>query len=257
MRIPFIAGNWKMHTTASEAVAILNGLKSGLKEIQDVEVAVCPPFPYLNLASKTLEGSRIRVGAQNMYYEEKGAFTGEVSPHMLKDVGCHYVILGHSERRQKFGETDDAVNKKIRRALDFGLLPIVCVGETIEEWKAKRTNQIVESQIQGCLKDITDNEIDNITIAYEPVWAIGTGETAKPEHAQGVHRLIRMWIEQNYDRDSAESIRIQYGGSVKPGNARDLLIQPDIDGALVGGASLKAEDFVEIVKAGSKVEGGT
>jgi triosephosphate isomerase len=256
MRIPFIAGNWKMHTTASEAVAILNGLKSGLKEIQDVEVAVCPPFPYLELASKTLEGSQIRVGAQNMYYEEEGAFTGEVSPRMLRDVGCHFVILGHSERRKKFGETDATVNKKIHKALEFDLHPIVCVGETEEEWEAKKTNQIVEYQINKCLKNIITDDMRHITIAYEPVWAIGTGKTATPEHAQGVHRLIRALVEKNSDRASAESIRIQYGGSVKPGNARQLLIESDIDGALVGGASLKVRDFIDIVKAGSKAEGG-
>ena len=252
MRIPFVAGNWKMHTTAEEVRELLNSLKVLLKDVENVTVAVCPPFPYLILASEILDGSSIHVGAQNMHWESEGAYTGEVSPRMLKDVGCEFVIIGHSERRKLFGETDEIVHRKIQAALRQELHPIVCVGETLEEREEGKTTQIVESQIRGAFTGFTVEEFKKITIAYEPIWAIGTGRTATPEQAEEVHRLIRVWIADRFGREVAEEVRIQYGGSVKPENAAALLAQDNIDGALVGGASLKAESFAAIVKeAGS------
>ena len=249
MRVPFITGNWKMNTTVAEAVKLLKALKASLKDVYRVDVAVCPPFPFLFLAGQEIAGSAIRLGAQNMYWEEKGAFTGEVSPLMLRDMGCDLVILGHSERRQLFGETDEWVNRKIKIALDLRVFPIVCIGETLEERESEKTERVVEKQLKGCFDGLSAEQMKGITIAYEPIWAIGTGKTATPEQAQGVHRLIRNWIRKHFDGDIADHIRIKYGGSVKPGNAGTLLAQPDIDGALVGGASLKAEDFAAIVKA--------
>ena len=249
MRKPFVAGNWKMHTTSSEVESLLGSLKSLLADVDGVDVAVCPPFPYLSLASRLLGGCRIRVGAQNMYWEEKGAYTGEVSALMLKDVGCDLVILGHSERRHVFGETNAMVHRKIRKALEVGLHPIVCVGERLEEREAGKTEQVVQTQVEGCLEGLSSQEMERITLAYEPVWAIGTGKTATPEQAQEVHRLIRVWLGRVFGEGVAERVRIQYGGSVKPENAKDLITQADIDGALVGGASLKAESFAAIVRA--------
>lgn len=251
MRIPFVAGNWKMNTTLAEATTLLKALKASVKEIYKVDVAVCPPFPYLFLAAQELAGSQIRLGAQNMCWEEKGAFTGEVSPIMLKDMGCDLVILGHSERRQLFGETNEWINRKMKTALDHRVFPIICVGETLEEREGGETEQIVEGQLKGCFEGLAVEQIKGITIAYEPVWAIGTGKTATPEQAQEVHRMIREWIGGKFSRVISEEIRIQYGGSVKPENADSLMEQPDIDGALVGGASLKAESFAAIVKAAS------
>ena len=238
-----------MNTTASEAVDLLNTLKQLLEDVEEVDVAVCPPFPYLSLISKTLEGSRILLGAQNMHHETKGAFTGEVSPGMLTDVGCDLVILGHSERRHIFGETDEIIHRKIQSALEFGLQPILCIGETLDDREADRTVAVVTRQLKGCLDGFSRQDMDRMILAYEPVWAIGTGRTATPEQAEEVHRLTREWIEEQFDRETADSIRIQYGGSVKPGNAGQLMAQPDIDGALVGGASLDAESFAAIVKA--------
>ncbi len=249
MRIPFIAGNWKMYTTASEAEALMVSLKSLVSDLRQVDVAVFPPFPYLMLISRVLNGSRIGLGAQNVYWEFEGAFTGEVSPKMLKDAGCEFVIVGHSERRQFFGETDASINKKVVRALEAGLKPIVCVGETLAERESGKTERIIENQIKGCLKDLEIDGMKAVTIAYEPVWAIGTGKTATPEQAQDVHRFIRGLLSAAFGKDTAETIRIQYGGSVKPDNAKSLLAQTDIDGALVGGASLKAESFAAIVRA--------
>ena len=249
MRIPFVAGNWKMNTTVSEAAELLNSLKRLLADSDKVDIAVCPPYPFLAMASEILKGSRIRLGAQNMFGEVKGAFTGEVAPQMLKDVGCDLAILGHSERRQYFGETDASVNRKIRLAMEVGLNPIVCVGETLEQREADETEGVVIGQLEGCFADIPIKEMEHIVIAYEPVWAIGTGKTATPEQAEDVHRIIRAWIGERFDRDTAEGMRIQYGGSVKPENANQLMTMPDIDGALVGGASLNAEHFTAIVKA--------
>ncbi|HEX9934956.1 MAG TPA: triose-phosphate isomerase [bacterium] len=249
MRIPFIAGNWKMYTTASETESLIVSLKTLLADSDTADVLVCPPFPYLMLASKLLGGSRIGLGAQNMFWEGEGAFTGEVSPLMLKDAGCTHVILGHSERRQHFSETDSWIHKKIKKAMDVGLKPIVCVGETLSERESRRTERAVETQLKGCFADMTHDRITAVTIAYEPVWAIGTGVTATPEQAQEMHLFIRRWLYKTFGNDVANLVRLQYGGSVKPDNAKALLSQPDIDGALVGGASLKADSFAAIVKA--------
>ncbi len=249
MRIPIIAGNWKMYTTASEAVQLVEHLKPLVENLNGVEIAVCPPFVNLIPVAQALKGSHIRLGSQNMYWEEEGAFTGEVSAKMLKEVGCHFVILGHSERRQYFGETNEGVNKKVKKALASGLWPIVCIGETLEEREKGITENVIQSQLEGCFQGLSSTDMKKIVIAYEPVWAIGTGRNATPEQAEEVHRFIRRWIENRFGKETAEAIRIQYGGSVKPENAKDLLSQPNIDGALVGGASLKAESFATIVKS--------
>lgn len=238
-----------MFTSAAEAERLLKALIPLITDTSRVDIAVCPPFPYLMLASGLLKGSKIALGAQNMYWQDEGAFTGEVSPRMLKDAGCSCVILGHSERRQLFGETDQGVNKKIKMALEQGLQPIVCVGETLAEREAKKTEKIIETQLKGGFSDLTSDQVIKVTIAYEPVWAIGTGVTATPEQAQETHLFIRRWLYKTFGNDPANLIRIQYGGSVKPENARALLLQPDIDGALVGGASLKADSFAAIIKA--------
>ncbi len=247
-RLPFIAGNWKMNKTVGEALDLVRGLKKAISGVKEVEVAVAPPFAALYAVGRELEGTPIRLAAQNLYWEEKGAFTGEVSPLMLKDVGCHYVIIGHSERRQYFGETDETVNRKIKAALSQGLKAIFCIGETLREREDGKTFLVIERQIEGGSKGMGDKEWKDIVIAYEPVWAIGTGKTATPEQAEEAHRFIRGKVEKLYSRNVSEEIRIQYGGSVTPDNIRGLMIQPDIDGALVGGASLKAESFSKIVR---------
>jgi len=239
-----------MNTTASEVETLLNALKPLVQDVKDVDVAVCPPFPYLISASRILRGTGIRLGAQNMAWEESGAFTGEVSGRMLRDAGCDLVILGHSERRHIFGETDDMIHRKIKKALECGLHPIVCVGETLEEREAEETKTVIQAQVEGCLGALTKEEMEKITVAYEPVWAIGTGKTATPEQAQEVHGFIRGWLKHQFSEKISGQTRIQYGGSVKPENAAELLSQPDIDGALVGGASLRADSFAAIVKAG-------
>ena len=250
MRTKIIAGNWKMNKDLNESAELINGLKSKLATLpKGVKAIVCPPFTSLEFAKKLLEGSTIELGAQNMYYEDDGAFTGEVSAKMLKSVGCRYVILGHSERRQHFGETDASINKKVKKAYASGLIPIICVGETLREREKNITNQVVTRQIKGCLKDISAADVEKSIIAYEPVWAIGTGKVATPQQAQEVHESIRKLIGQLYSPTTAEKVVIQYGGSVKPDNAKDLLHQPDIDGALVGGACLKADSFAAIVQA--------
>ena len=249
MRKPFIAGNWKMNTSSSEANLLVTELKSLVDDLKDVDIAVCPPYPYLALVVDILKNSAIQVGAQNMYYEEKGAYTGEVAASMIQDMGCTTVILGHSERRQIFGETNQIIYKKIIQALDYGLFPIVCIGETLKQKEAGETEEVIKTQLNGCFSELSDPEMKKITIAYEPVWAIGTGRTATPEQAQEVHQQIRDWLRSQFESGVVDGLRIQYGGSVKPGNARDLMIQPDIDGALVGGASLKAENFAAIIKA--------
>jgi len=247
-RLPFMAGNWKMNKTVGEALDLVRELKAATSGVKDVEVAVAPPFTALYAIRKELEGSSIHLAAQNLYWEEKGAFTGEVSPLMLKEVGCHYVIIGHSERRQFFGETDETVNRRIRAALAQGLKVIFCIGETLKEREEGKTFSVIERQLEGGLKGLGDQEMTNMVIAYEPVWAIGTGKTATPEQAEEVHRFIRGKIEKLYSREVSEGIRIQYGGSVTPENVKGLMNQPNIDGALVGGASLKAEFFSKIVR---------
>jgi len=252
VRKPIIGGNWKMNKTSMEAENLVRKLILELNSYEDVETVVFPPFPYLQKVKTLLQGTGIAVGAQNMFWEEKGAYTGEVSPLMLVDVGCRYVILGHSERREYFGETDEKVNRKIKAALKFGLRPLVCIGEKLEERKKGLAEKVVESQLRGSLSGLNPSQISQIVIAYEPVWAIGTGETATPQQAQKMHKFIREILERICGEKIAQSVRIQYGGSVRPDNIRELMDQPDIDGALVGGASLDAISFVKIVKYGGK-----
>jgi triosephosphate isomerase len=249
VRRPFIAGNWKMNKHRAEALALVRGLVQAVAEVENVEIAVCPPHVYLDAVAGELQGSAIGVGAQNMYHEAEGAFTGEISAAMLKDVGCRYVILGHSERRHILGESDEDVCRKVHGALAAGLIPIVCVGETLGEREAGKTTDIVAEQFYGSLAGLTADQAGKIVIAYEPVWAIGTGVNATPEQAQEVHAAIRGMLGSRYGAAVADQVRLQYGGSVKPSNAAELLTQPDIDGALVGGASLKASDFAAIIAA--------
>ncbi|MCI0569766.1 MAG: triose-phosphate isomerase [Myxococcaceae bacterium] len=249
-RRPFIAGNWKMHKTVGEAVALvreLAGMVSGVGET--VEVAVAPPFTAIQPVAQALAGTRIGVAGQNCHWEASGAFTGEVSAPMLKEAGCRYVILGHSERRQFFGETDESVNRRLKAALANGLVPIVCVGETLAEREAGRTLEVVSRQVRGGLAGFDAAQVGGMVIAYEPVWAIGTGRTATSAQAQEVHAAVRALLAELAGGDTAARVRIQYGGSVKPDNAAELLGQPDVDGALVGGASLKASDFAAILRA--------
>ncbi len=249
-RKPIIAGNWKMYKTAAEAVALVNELKRAVADVKEssVEIVVCPPFTALAAVGPVLANSNVKLGAQNVHWEKEGAFTGEIAPAMLKEHGVRYAIVGHSERRQFFGETDAGVNKRAKAALANGLRPIVCVGEMLAEREAGQTSAVVASQVRGCLAGFTQDEMLATVIAYEPVWAIGTGKTATPEQAQEVHALIRKLLGEWFGGDVASQVRIQYGGSVKPGNASALLGQPDIDGALVGGASLKAADFAGIIR---------
>ena len=247
-RLPFIAGNWKMNKTVGEALDLVKELKTAISGVKEVEVAVAPPFTALNAVRKELEGSSIRLAAQNIFWEEKGAFTGEISPPMLREVGCHYVIIGHSERRQFFGESDETVNRRINAALAQGLKVIFCIGETLKEREEGKTFSLIERQMEGGLKGLSGKKMRNMVMAYEPVWAIGTGKTASPEQAEEVHRFIRAKLERLYSKEVSEEIRIQYGGSVTPENIKGLMNQPNIDGALVGGASLKAEFFSKIVR---------
>lgn len=250
MRRKVIAGNWKMNNDLQQSVNLIEELKNKLagREV-NCDVLICPPFTSLYEAKKIINGSIIKLGAQNMFYEDSGAFTGEISAPMLKSVGCEYVILGHSERRTIFGEKDIMINKKVRKAISQNLKPILCVGETLEEREKDVTEKVVKRQIEKGLNDVTPDEVLNVIIAYEPVWAIGTGKTATPEQAQEVHAFIRKLLTTMYSKDFAELIPIQYGGSVKPDNAKELLSQKDIDGALVGGACLKADSFIGIIEA--------
>lgn len=245
---PFIAGNWKMYKTIPEAVELVKALKEASPELKEAEVTVIPPFPALSEVKKIIEGSLIRLGAQDLFWEKQGAFTGEVSAPMLKSAGCRHVIIGHSERRQHFGETDETVNKKIKAALAEELIPIVCIGESLEERKKEETLTKVEGQINSGLKDLTKEQIGQVIIAYEPIWAIGTGLTATPAQAEEVHRTIRQKLTEKYGMEIASCVIILYGGSVKPDNTYSLLRENNINGALVGGASLEAGSFVQIVK---------
>ncbi len=247
MRKILIAGNWKMYKTIPEAFNLVNSIKAGLHKISDIDVVVCPPFTALYAVSGLLEDSRIDLGAQDMHFETEGAYTGEVSPLMLKDLGCRYVILGHSERRAFFQESNELINQKTKAAVKFNLNPIVCVGETLPEREAGRAHEVVRSQFQGTFAGLSAEDMDKVIIAYEPVWAIGTGKTATPEQAQEMQAFVRQLIRETFGEDIAEQTRILYGGSVKSDNAADLVKQPDVDGALVGGASLKAESFIQIV----------
>lgn len=250
MRKQIIAGNWKMHTDLAEATILVEGIKAALAEGEvSREVVVCPPFTGLSTVADLIEDTDVRLGAQNMYFEPKGAFTGEVSPLMLTNVGCHYVILGHSERREYFSESDALINQKIKAAFQYDLIPILCVGESLAQREANETQSFIDSQLTAGLEGLTAEQVSQMVIAYEPIWAIGTGKTATAEQAGEVCTAIRAKVAALFDAATAEALRIQYGGSVKGSNAKEILSQPDIDGALVGGASLKADDFMAIIKA--------
>ncbi|MDP8230852.1 MAG: triose-phosphate isomerase [Candidatus Gorgyraea atricola] len=248
MRRPIIAGNWKMNKTVQEAMDVAVGLKRKFYTFSEADVVICPPFTALSKIHDEIIDSSIMLGAQDMYWEAEGAFTGEISPNMLRDAGCRYVIIGHSERRHIFGETDEDVNKKLKIVLKHGMVPIMCVGEKLEERDNGMTFEVLEKQLSRGLKDFQKDEVMRIVIAYEPVWAIGTGRTATPQQAQEAHKFIRDFIERTYTKEAAVKVRIQYGGSVKPDNISNLMSQEDVDGALVGGASLDVNSFTEIVK---------
>ena len=247
MRKKIIAGNWKMYKTPGQARELARAVKNGMaKIVPDREIVLCPPFPALYAVKEEIEGSKIGLGAQNIYPKEEGAFTGEVSPLMLQELGVSYVIIGHSERRQYFKEEDGFINQKVLIALKYGLKPILCVGETLNEREANLTKDKIKTQLLGGLKGVPLKEPEVLVIAYEPVWAIGTGRNATPQQAQEVHRFIRQWLGERFGEKTAGDIRIQYGGSVKPENVASLMTEPDIDGALVGGASLSADSFLAI-----------
>ncbi len=248
MRKPVIAGNWKMYKTIGEAVVTVTALKPLVANATHCEVVVAPPYTAIKPVADRLEGSNIKVAAQDMSTQVKhGAHTGEVCGDMIKDAGASHVIIGHSERRAMYGDTDDVVNQKIRAALQFGLTPIVCIGETLKEREAGNAEQVVAGQLEQSLAELTASDLIRMIAAYEPVWAIGTGRTATPEQARQMHAFIRQWLSNQFDKSTADSLRILYGGSVKPDNIADLMRQPDIDGALVGGASLEADSFARIV----------
>jgi len=253
MRKTIIAGNWKMYKNLKDGQDLAVALRRDLYKIENVDIVICPPFTLLAYLADALETSNIGVGGQDLYWQEEGAFTGEVSPTMLKDAGCQYVIIGHSERRQFFGETNETVNKKIKAALKCGLTSIVCVGENLQEREANKTFKVIEDHVNNGLSGISASDMLKLVVAYEPVWAIGTGKTATPEQAQEVHKFIRDLLKKNYSQEVADSVRIQYGGSVKPENIIELMNKPDVDGALVGGASLKADSFSAIVTKASEV----
>ena len=245
-----MAANWKMNLSLDEARDLLNGIKSATIDFNRVDVLVAPPFTTLRLAHELLAGTGILIAGQNMHWESWGAFTGEISPLMLKEAGCGHVILGHSERRTLFFETSETVNQKVDAAIEAGLIPIVCIGETLKQREDKKTFDIIKTQLDESLETSCKNGNlpQSVIIAYEPVWAIGTGKTATPEMAQEVHRFIRRWLIENFGPNTGETIRILYGGSVKPDNIKELISQPDIDGALIGGASLKTDSFVSIIR---------
>jgi len=251
MRVPIIAGNWKMNTTLSEATELVKAMRAGLDQIDNVDKIICPPFISLARVGELIKGSSLKLGAQNVYFEEKGAYTGEISPLMLADQ-CEFVIIGHSERRQYFNETGEIVNKKIVAALKVGLKPILCIGERLEENEAGRTEEVVTEQLRSSLAEIA--YLNGLVIAYEPVWAIGTGRAATGEQANETIGLIRRNIAKLYDRETAQNMRILYGGSVTAANTAEFINQPEIDGALVGGASLKTSEFLSIVKQTSEIK---
>ena len=246
MNKPFIVGNWKMNLTLEGRKNLVRILKNKLTNVKGVDVGVCPPFVFLKDSCEILRGSPIIVGAQNMHWGKNGAYTGEVSGLMIKEIGCTHVIIGHSERRIIFGETNVIINSKLKAAFDIGLKPIFCIGERLEERESEKTNKVIDTQLREGLRRLSSEQIGQLTIAYEPVWAIGTGKTATPAQAGEVHSFIRNYLVKEYGSDVACKVRIQYGGSVKPDNVRELLMQPEVDGALVGGASLDAESFISI-----------
>lgn len=247
-RRPLIAGNWKMYKTAGEAAETASQLVRSVGEVTDVDMMIAPNFIALGAVYAAIKNSRVALGAQNLYWEDEGAYTGEISAPMLKSIGCRYCIIGHSERRQYFGETDETANKKVRVAIKAGLQPVFCVGETEKEREAEQTLSILDKQVKKGLEGLVSEQLDLLVIAYEPVWAIGTGKTATDDQAQEVHHFIRSLVKSNFGQALSDSVRILYGGSVKPDNIASLMVMPDIDGALVGGASLNAESFSKIIK---------
>jgi triosephosphate isomerase len=249
MRKKFVAGNWKMNTTRATAVHLAGAIVRAVGASDKVTVAVCPPFPYLAFVAEVVRGTPVGLGGQDVFFEREGAFTGEVSPQMLLDVGCKYVIVGHSERRHKLGETDGAINRKAKAGLAAGLTVILCVGETLDERQANRTEAVLDGQATAGLEGFTTEWLKKLVLAYEPVWAVGTGQNATPEQAQQAHAFLRGRVSQLFGDEPAQNLRIQYGGSVTPENAAALMAQADVDGALVGGASLTAEKFIAIVRA--------
>lgn len=254
MRPFLVAGNWKMNTNRASGEALAADLAAAFAAAEDgVQVLVCPPFPYLTPVAEKISGSGVQLGAQNLYFEAPGAFTGEVSADMLTDVGCSYVLIGHSERRHVLGETDEIINRKVKAALAAGLKAVLCVGELLSEREAGKTESVLDAQMEGGLADISEEDAKNVVIAYEPVWAIGTGVTASPEQAESAHEHLRKWVASRYNAAFSDQIQILYGGSVKPDNAETLMGQANVDGALVGGASLKSELFVPIIEAARKL----
>ncbi|MBD3415027.1 MAG: triose-phosphate isomerase [Candidatus Aminicenantes bacterium] len=249
---PFIAGNWKLHKNISESIQLAKSIKQGTNKKEGAEIVIIPPYVSLSEVKKTLLKSNILLGAQNVFWEESGAYTGEISPSMIKDAGCDFVIVGHSERRQYFGDTDERVNKKVKAVLSAGLHPIVCIGETLEERENNKTMDKVRAQITKGLKGINQDQISDVIIAYEPIWAIGTGRTATPKQAEKVHEFIRNQLEEMVGKDTSSCAIILYGGSVKPKNAFSLIKEKNINGALIGGASLEADSFVEIIEEAKK-----
>ena len=248
MKRCFIAGNWKMNLCRAESTALAGGIASALGDTPGVDVAVCPPSIYLDAVATTLDGSPVSLGAQDVYFEEQGAFTGELSPSMLCDIGCRYVILGHSERRHVLGEDDTLVNCKLHAALDYGLLPIVCVGETLEQREAGDAESVVINQVKGALARLSTDSVAKVTVAYEPIWAIGTGRTALPEDADSMAGVIRKIVGDVSTFDISEEVRVLYGGSVNPGNIKEFMAKSHIDGALVGGVSLDSDQFAAVVR---------
>ena len=251
-RTPIVAGNWKMNLLRGPAAELAGGLKAGLDGVSDVEVVVCPTYVVLGDVAQALSGSRIGLGGQNCYHKESGAFTGEVSPQMLQDVGCDWVIIGHSERRQYFGEEDALLNEKLHFAIGAGLKVMFCIGETLDEREGGQMNVVLERQVARGLEGLSEDQFAHVVLAYEPVWAIGTGVTATPEQAEEAHEFVRGLVAKQFGETVANGLRIQYGGSVKPDNAAELFAKPNVDGFLVGGASLKTDSFTAIVKAGQR-----
>ena len=243
-----IAGNWKMNKTAAEGVEFVKELSGLVSDVKDVEIVVCPTFTALSQVVQAAAGTNVKIGAQNIHWAENGAYTGEISAEMLKETGVEYVIIGHSERRQYFGESDETVNQRLVAALNAGLIPMVCIGELLDERESGKTEDVLKTQITGAFKDISAEDMEKIVIAYEPVWAIGTGKTATPEMAEDTHSFVRSVVAELYTPEVAEKVRIQYGGSMKPGNSAELIGQVDIDGGLVGGASLQPDSFAELIK---------
>ena len=247
MRVPVIAGNWKMHKLRGEAELFIQELSGQIDQAEGMEIVICPPFSALESVIRSAQATNLQIGAQNVFWEKEGAFTGEVSPSMLQDLGCRYVICGHSERRQYFGETDEMVNRRLKAALIAGLIPIFCLGETLEERESGVTFSVCQRQVEQGLSGLTSEQAAQIVVAYEPVWAIGTGRTATPQDAEEVISFIRSLITERFGASTGEQVRIQYGGSVKPENIKEIMAQANVDGVLVGGASLQADSFAKII----------